>query len=62
MDPKETLKHALYHPQPLNYKRVSGNERMFYEWLLKYEIVTELYFSKETYLHRIKYRLWGKRN
>lgn len=58
MDPKETLKHALYHPQPLNYKRVSGNERMFYEWLLASYIVTDMHFNKDTLQLNIKYRLW----
>jgi len=62
MGPKEIIKQYLYKPQPLNYKRASGNERIFYEWLLKHEIVTEVYYNKDTYLHRIKYRLWGKRN
>jgi len=48
---KDRIKHNLYHPQPLNYKRVEGNERKLYEWILTKHI--ELVCRKP-----IKYRLW----
>lgn len=58
---KEKLRQYLYQPQPLNYKRASGNERKFYEWLLECKLTTEVYFSKDTRKHRIVYRLWSRR-
>lgn len=55
---KDKIKNILYQPQPLNYNRVSGSERELYEWLLKYNIITEVYFSKDSHEYYVSYHLW----
>jgi hypothetical protein len=54
------IRDYLYKPQPLNYKRVKGYERLMYEWLLQQDIKIEVYYSEKTGVGYIKceYKLW----
>jgi hypothetical protein len=56
----ELIKEYLYKPQPLNYSRVKGAERLLYEWLLKHKsmIKTEMYYSKDIGKKYVVYKFW----
>ena len=54
------IRDYLYKPQPLNYKRVKGPEYCLYEWLLHQDINIEVYYSKDTRIGYVRYKLWLK--
>ena len=52
------IRDYLYKPQPLNYKRVKGHERLMYEWLLQQDTKVEVYWSKDSRIGYVRYKLW----
>lgn len=52
------IKDYLYKPRPLNYKRVKGYERLMYEWLLQQDTIVGVYYSKDSGVGYVYYKLW----